>query len=55
VAATVRRAFGLDCRGVVNPYGDGQAARRIHDVVAGISDFQPLVRKRFHDLKGGGA
>ncbi len=55
VAATVRRAFHLDCRGVVNPYGDGQAARRIHDVVAGIDNFQALTRKRFHDLNGGAA
>ena len=36
-----------------NPYGDGQAARRIHDVVAGLTDFQALVRKRFHDLEEG--
>lgn len=54
VAAAVRRAFGLDCAGVVNPYGDGDAARRIHAVIAGLADWGGLVRKRFHDLPGGG-
>lgn len=50
VLAAVRRAFALDCAGVVNPYGDGRAAERIVAVIAAIPDTRALIRKTFADL-----
>lgn len=47
IAEAIRQAFELDCSGVVNPYGDGQSAARIHRVLADESGGPALVRKRF--------
>jgi UDP-hydrolysing UDP-N-acetyl-D-glucosamine 2-epimerase len=33
-----------------NPYGDGTAAARIVEILAGIDDFRGLLRKRFFDV-----
>lgn len=45
------------CRGrqpTVNPYGDGEASRRIADGIAAIADFRTLLQKGFHDIGSGG-
>lgn len=49
IAAAIRQAMALDCRDVVNPYGDGRSAERIRAILAGIGDFPALVGKGFHD------
>jgi UDP-N-acetylglucosamine 2-epimerase (non-hydrolysing)/GDP/UDP-N,N'-diacetylbacillosamine 2-epimerase (hydrolysing) len=35
-----------------NPYGTGEASRRIVEILRGVTDFRPLTRKRFVDLAG---
>lgn len=50
IMAAIQNAFATDCRGVVNPYGDGNAAERIRAVLAACPDFVALLRKGFHDL-----
>lgn len=49
IAGAVRRAFDLDCSGVVNPYGDGDSARRIIDILRAAPERATLLRKRFHE------
>lgn len=49
IAAALDRALAMDCRGVINPYGDCGASARIADIIAAT----PLARsqpKRFFDL-----
>ena len=43
-------AFGLDCREVVNPYGDGYTSERIMDVLLSVDDPSALLHKHFHML-----
>jgi UDP-N-acetylglucosamine 2-epimerase (non-hydrolysing)/GDP/UDP-N,N'-diacetylbacillosamine 2-epimerase (hydrolysing) len=46
IAAALKRAK----QPVANPYGDGDSARRIVEILAGIGDFRALTQKRFFDL-----
>ncbi len=50
IAQAIRKAFHLDCTGVVSPYGDGHATERIIARIASIPDFKPLLHKHFIDL-----
>lgn len=50
IVAAVRRAIGMDCSGVTNPYGDGHAGERIVAILAGLDDMKALLGKRFVDL-----
>jgi UDP-N-acetylglucosamine 2-epimerase (non-hydrolysing)/GDP/UDP-N,N'-diacetylbacillosamine 2-epimerase (hydrolysing) len=47
IVAAIADAFGRDCRGVVNPYGDGKASGRIVRALARIDDWKALLVKRF--------
>jgi UDP-hydrolysing UDP-N-acetyl-D-glucosamine 2-epimerase len=49
ILAAIRRAFTLDCRDVVNPYGDGHAASRIVAALKRVPAPAALVKKRFFD------
>ncbi len=55
VLAGIRKAvsteFPAGLRGLVNPYGDGSAARRIVDYLRQVALTDDLVKKRFHDLR----
>jgi len=51
IAAAIRRAFALDCAATVNPYGDGDSARRIVAQLAAVADPRTLLRKRFFDAR----
>lgn len=44
----IARALALDCRGVVNPYGDGYSAARIVAVLRDLPAAAQLLKKRFH-------
>lgn len=54
IAAAISRALDRDFRlgltGLVNPYGDGQAAEKIVSVLATHSLGRDLIKKRFHDF-----
>jgi UDP-N-acetylglucosamine 2-epimerase len=52
IAAAIAEALRRGKRAVANPYGAGDSARRIVEILAGIGDFRALTRKRFVDLPG---
>lgn len=52
IAAAIAEALRRGKRAVANPYGAGDSARRIVEILASIDDFQALTRKRFVDLPG---
>lgn len=52
IARVIREAFALDCRGVVNPYGDGDSSRRIVAILRQLRNPADLLQKHFHDLEG---
>src|SRR5436305_1470999 len=45
----IRRALALDCSNAVSPYGDGNAAERIHEVLRTTSPASLSLKKRFFD------
>ncbi len=49
IGEAIAAAFKLDCSNVVNPYGDGDSARRIREILCRHDAFASLVAKRFHD------
>ncbi len=53
IAAAIEQALALDCRGVVNPYGDGRSAPRIVAVLRRLEDPRALLKKRFFDPEAG--
>lgn len=52
IAAAIAEALRRGRRAVANPYGAGDSARRIVEILAAIGDFRALTRKRFVDLPG---
>jgi UDP-N-acetylglucosamine 2-epimerase (non-hydrolysing)/GDP/UDP-N,N'-diacetylbacillosamine 2-epimerase (hydrolysing) len=50
IVDAIEQALALDCRGVENPYGDGEAAPRIVAVLKSIDTPRRLLAKRFVDL-----
>lgn len=55
IAAAMAQALQRGRKATVNPYGDGESSRRFADVIAGMSDFKPLLKKGFYDIPAGGA
>ncbi len=50
IVRAIEEAFHKDCSGVINPYGDGESARRIHGILKQVSDFQELLKKHFYEV-----
>lgn len=50
IAAAIAQALQRGRQTTVNPYGDGGSSRRFADIVAGIPDFRPLLKKGFYEL-----
>ncbi len=48
IAAAIAQALTLDCSAVVSPYGDGSAAARIVNVLAGLPPRADMLKKHFH-------
>ena len=48
IALALARAVSMDCRSVVNPYGDGHSAGRIVGVLRAQHESAMQVRKTFH-------
>lgn len=48
IGNAIRRAFETDRSGVENPYGDGDSARRIVEVLRAAPPRETLLAKRFH-------
>jgi UDP-hydrolysing UDP-N-acetyl-D-glucosamine 2-epimerase len=51
ISAAMQKAFALDCSATVNPYGDGDSARRIVAQLAAVAEPRALLRKRFFDVR----
>jgi UDP-hydrolysing UDP-N-acetyl-D-glucosamine 2-epimerase len=51
ISAAIQKAFALDCSATVNPYGDGDSARRIVAQLAAVAEPRALLRKRFFDVR----
>lgn len=51
ICEALRRAKALDCRAVVNPYGDGQSAGRIVDLLRRFPLGSAALKKTFHALE----
>lgn len=51
IADAIARALRLDCSGIVNPYGNGDAAGAIVAALEALDDPRALVKKTFHDLE----
>jgi UDP-N-acetylglucosamine 2-epimerase (non-hydrolysing)/GDP/UDP-N,N'-diacetylbacillosamine 2-epimerase (hydrolysing) len=52
IGAALAHALTLDCSGVVNPYGDGNSAARIVQVLRALGSSTELLNKSFHSLEG---
>jgi UDP-hydrolysing UDP-N-acetyl-D-glucosamine 2-epimerase len=52
ISAAIGEALTRGKRAVANPYGAGDSARRLVEVLASIDDFRALTKKRFFDQPG---
>lgn len=50
IRLALAKAFALDCRDVVNPFGDGHSATRILGILRDLPRRANLVKKHFHLL-----
>lgn len=50
IVQKIKEAFSFGRQSVVNPYGDGQASKRIVAVLKTISDPTQLLKKRFEGV-----
>lgn len=50
IEQAIQAAFVLDCRKVVNPYGDGDSSPRIVDVLKTVPDPRALLKKHFFEV-----
>jgi UDP-hydrolysing UDP-N-acetyl-D-glucosamine 2-epimerase len=48
IRAALDTAMKLDCRHVVNPYGDGHSSDRIAGILRALPEPRQLLKKRFH-------
>ena len=52
IANSLKAALGVGRQAVVNPYGDGEASRRIVRILRGLPPTEVLLRKPFFSLGG---
>jgi UDP-N-acetylglucosamine 2-epimerase (non-hydrolysing)/GDP/UDP-N,N'-diacetylbacillosamine 2-epimerase (hydrolysing) len=55
IAAAISQALQRGRKDTVNPYGDGESSRRFADIIAGIPDFDQLLKKGFYEAPASGA
>lgn len=53
IARAIAQALSMDASGVASPYGDGNSASRIRDILKRVVDPRALLKKRFHDAGAG--
>ncbi|MGY4619547.1 UDP-N-acetylglucosamine 2-epimerase (non-hydrolyzing) [Bradyrhizobium sp. USDA 4472] len=49
IASAIAQALARGRQDTVNPYGDGESSRRFVEIIAGIPDFRPLLKKGFYE------
>lgn len=47
IYAAINHSFSLDCSRVINPYGDGNASKRMFEIIKSIEDYSQLLKKTF--------
>lgn len=52
ITRALKEAMRRDCRDTVNPYGDGDASRRILEEIKRVADPAGLIKKPFFDMDG---
>lgn len=50
ILKAIKSALEMDCRGAVNPYGDGNSTGKILKVLREFTDFGSLLKKRFYKV-----
>jgi UDP-hydrolysing UDP-N-acetyl-D-glucosamine 2-epimerase len=53
IVAALEHATALDCADVINPYGDGESAARIVDILRALPPGAELLKKHFHLVEQG--
>jgi len=48
IRQAIDAALALDCSGIANPYGDGQTAGRVIELLRSLPPASVLLKKRFH-------
>lgn len=46
----IQQAFLLDCKDVINPYGEGNASPFIVKTIKEVADFKALLQKHFYEM-----
>jgi UDP-N-acetylglucosamine 2-epimerase (non-hydrolysing)/GDP/UDP-N,N'-diacetylbacillosamine 2-epimerase (hydrolysing) len=54
IAAAIAQALRRGRQPTINPYGDGEAGRRIAETIAAVPDFKALLKKGFHETAATG-
>ena len=49
ILAAIEKACAMDASGAVNPYGRGDASKRILDVLLGVNEPRTLIKKSFYE------
>jgi UDP-N-acetylglucosamine 2-epimerase (non-hydrolysing)/GDP/UDP-N,N'-diacetylbacillosamine 2-epimerase (hydrolysing) len=44
----IKKAFASDFKGVINPYGNGDAAKKIVSILKNTPDYRSLLKKHFY-------
>jgi len=52
IGEAISRAMALDCKGMMNPYGDGRSAQRIVAALINLPPAAELLKKPFHLMEG---
>jgi UDP-hydrolysing UDP-N-acetyl-D-glucosamine 2-epimerase len=50
ICLAIEEAFHKDCSEVINPYGDGNAAVKIHKLLKQMPDYPSLLQKHFYEV-----
>lgn len=50
IERSIKASFNMDCRRVVNPYGDGHSSSRILSVLRNIPNYTFLLKKHFYEI-----
>lgn len=50
IVGAIDAALNMDCSDAINPYGDGQSAKRIVDAIRAQTDIRGLIKKSFRDV-----
>jgi UDP-hydrolysing UDP-N-acetyl-D-glucosamine 2-epimerase len=53
ILQAIRKALALDCTAAVNPYGEGDSAKKIIEVLNSVPDYNALLKKQFYRIQSG--